>query len=62
MTKTTKIINGEKLTVWEIAREGLHVASVMVWNRPFAKYSVHTEYGRVQFDKKDEAFNYCTML
>lgn len=62
MTKTTKIINGEKLTIWEIAREGLHVASIMVWDRPFAKWSVHTSGGRVQFSAKVEAFNYCMML
>lgn len=62
MTKTTKIINGEKLTIWEIAREGFHIASIMVWDRPFAKWSVHTDFGRVQFDTKDEALNYCTML
>jgi len=57
-----EVLNGKKLSIFDIVRDGQRLASVMTWDSPFAKWSVHTDSGRVQFDTKADAMNYCTML
>lgn len=57
-----EILNGKKLSMFDITRDGQRVAMVSSWNTPFAKFSVHSDSGRVQFNTKDEALIYCTML
>ncbi|WP_104662822.1 hypothetical protein [Ensifer adhaerens] len=54
--------NGQRVSAFELVREGEVIATVMKSNKPFSPWNVHTAAGRQQFPNKDAAMSYCSML